>query len=591
LYNRVIHSTPDLLIDSVPAFLNRQCDRTPGATLSGGQQQRVAIARALYGVCRPRAGGGCEARPGALLVLDDPLSAVDAAVAAALFEGAVQAFQRGGGTVLMAMNQLHFAPQCDQLLFVAGGKVERQPQGRDSATGPPSALAAEFAALLASGGGGLAVDDVTVDTAAPAEGPEGEKSVEDAAPGAPKPAPGAAADAEAGGEEAEADSSAAGGAAATRGAVYVAFFRAMGWGRTAVYLLLLLLTYTMLGTCDWWVTLWIDKHAAGEDETVYRWVYGGLSAGVLAVALLSGQWFARSTVKASKGLHHQTIKRVLFAPLWWHEENPSGQISSRFSADLVKVDLFVSYYTDAGLQIVAQILVLVAVICIALPPMLPFVVLSLPLYYYQVKAVDGAQRPMKKRANDAVSPIISNLNEALAGRELIRFMGCEALFLAKHHAATDRFIRADYAANSVLNWGTLAGGYIALVLSTAAACFAIWQRASYDKEQLALALTYCFIVPMYASFVGQVFNMVAMFYQSLERLLEYLHIPQEAARERPGDAVATWPTAGAITFERAALRYKPELPLALKGVDLAIEGGEHVGIVGRTGAGKSWGSG
>jgi ATP-binding cassette subfamily C (CFTR/MRP) protein 1 len=96
---------------------------------------------------------------------------------------------------------------------------------------------------------------------------------------------------------------------------------------------------------------------------------------------------------------------------------------------------------------------------------------------------------------------------------------------------------------------------------------------------------------MYASFVGQVFNMVAMFYQSLERLLEYLHIPQEAARERPGDAVATWPTAGAITFERAALRYKPELPLALKGVDLAIEGGEHVGIVGRTGAGKSRGSG
>ena len=119
-------------------------------------------------------------------------------------------------------------------------------------------------------------------------------------------------------------------------------------------------------------------------------MYGGLSAGVLAVALLSGQWFARSTVKASKGLHHQTIKRVLLAPLWWHEENPSGQISSRFSADLVKVDLFVSYYTDAGLQIVAQILVLVAVICIALPPMLPLFVLSLPLHYYQVKAADGA---------------------------------------------------------------------------------------------------------------------------------------------------------------------------------------------------------
>eukprot|EP01052_Picozoa_sp_SAG31_P006857 SAG31_NODE_320_length_17748_cov_4.201881_16_plen_347_part_00 len=80
--------------------------------------------------------------------------------------------------------------------------------------------------------------------------------------------------------------------------------------------------------------------------------------------------------------------------------------------------------------------------------------------------------------------------------------------------------------------------------------------------------------------------MVAMFFQSLERLLEYMKLPQEANRTGATDD-SNWPSAGAITFEGASLRYKPDLPLALDGVDLSIMSGEHVGVVGRTGAGKS----
>ena len=84
---------------------------------------------------------------------------------------------------------------------------------------------------------------------------------------------------------------------------------------------------------------------------------------------------------------------------------------------------------------------------------------------------------------------------------------------------------------------------------------------------------------MYASFIGQLANLVAMFYQSLERLLEYQSkVPQEGARILPGDGHhSAWPTLGAVTFEKAFLRYKPHLPPALKGIDLAIQGGSHVG--------------
>ena len=84
----------------------------------------------------------------------------------------------------------------------------------------------------------------------------------------------------------------------------------------------------------------------------------------------------------------------------------------------------------------------------------------------------------------------------------------------------DKYIQAEYAAGSILNAGNLIGGWLAFVLSTACAALAVSMAADYDREQLALALTYCFLVPLFAAFVGQVSNMTAMFYQSLDRLLE-----------------------------------------------------------------------
>ena len=93
----------------------------------------------------------------------------------------------------------------------------------------------------------------------------------------------------------------------------------------------------------------------------------------------------------------------------------------------------------------------------------------------------------------------------------------------------------------------------------------------------------CLCVRTDAGFVGQVFNMVAMFFQSLERLLEYLELPQEASRESTSPDIANnqkWPAAGAIVFEKASLRYKPQLPLALNGCSISIAGGEHIGVVG-----------
>ena len=112
--------------------------------------------------------------------------------------------------------------------------------------------------------------------------------------------------------------------------------------------------------------------------------------------------------------------------------------------------------------------------------------------------------------NNSLSPIVSNLNEALRGRDLIRFMGSQQYFSGRHHKFMDKFITCEYSSASILNCGNLIGGWLAFLLSTTCAALAVVLAKDYDRDQLALALTYCFIVPLFAAFVGQVSNMTAV---------------------------------------------------------------------------------
>lgn len=184
---------------------------------------------------------------------------------------------------------------------------------------------------------------------------------------------------------------------------------------------------------------------------------------------------------------------------------------------------------------------------------------------------------------------MSNLAETLNGRVVIRAMACEGYFIKRHQENVDLYTRMDYTSQSLLNWGNLAGGYVAFLVATACSIMCVLWAKDYEVEQLGLALTYCFLVPMFASWIGQLLNMLMMMFTSLERLVEYNTIPQEAARTTPADGSlpAGWPVKGELRFEAAVLRYRPELPPAIKSLTLIIPGGAHIGIVGRTGAGKS----
>ncbi len=205
--------------------------------------------------------------------------------------------------------------------------------------------------------------------------------------------------------------------------------------------------------------------------------------------------------RAGQTLHHDVFTKVLGAPLSWHEENPSGRITSRFSAELLRVDIMINnvsvqgdgpsylaipscllsmltafthptltqlycclvmlYYVqfiDANCGMIVQTVALLVVIIVAVPPMLAVILVAAVFYCFQVKATDRGLRDIKRASNNALSPVMSNVTETLNGRMLIRAMNCEQYFVTRHEEAMDNYTRMDFASQSLLNWGNLAGG-------------------------------------------------------------------------------------------------------------------------------------
>lgn len=242
-----------------------------GATLSGGQQQRLSIARALY------------AEP-ELLVLDDPLSAVDVKVGAGIFQKAVLDFASAGGAVLMATNQMHVLSRCDHIIVVCDGKIEAQGSYQDiQANG--SAMAALMHAKQDATVDDIAVnglsteasdslnkgDDVEDDNNDSQKGPEQEKMMDK-----PETKPVQ--------RKLEAVTTGAVGSS-----VYVQYVKALGVPSVILYVLGVLTSYFFMAASDWWLTIWIaTRNEEGTDQDgFYRVVYAAFSIGFLLVAVLT----------------------------------------------------------------------------------------------------------------------------------------------------------------------------------------------------------------------------------------------------------------------------------------------------------------
>ncbi len=532
-----------------------------GVQLSGGQRARIGLARALY-------------LDADVLVCDDPLSAVDAKVGRLIFYEAIQGLAVSRGKcVVLATHQHQYVSEA-RCVLMSNGKVEcvgsyadcvKESGGKLTAHAPDTSVDNTSDSALAE-------TNPLADTMKPKIEVKEEQLIID----------------EEEGKEAN-----------VTGLVHLEtflnYFRAMGsvWIGIALLLLFSVTQATVLFTI---ATLgrWAERPPEDQRSRDVIGLINGLGCAVVVLAVFRAMTCFHLTIKASRVLHDRMTEAVLRAQIAFFDQNPIGRILNRFSADVgSNDDLLPATLFDF---LVVLFIVLGAVITTI--SVLPFVLIVVPplmWYFLRVRRIFvTTSRELKRLEGLARSPIFAMMSESLSGVATIRANDCLQYFKHKFEEAHDAHSRAFFSFIASSRWvGFRMDSLMFLFLSLASFLSVLFNvQGWFDVDPAILGLALSMLLQLAGIFQwcirqsAEVVNLMV----AVERVLAFGAVEPEAPLEKEGDArllTEGWPHDGSLEIENLSVRYRENLPLSLEKVSFVIPSGARVGVVGRTGSGKS----
>ncbi|KAJ3300679.1 hypothetical protein HDU76_006039, partial [Blyttiomyces sp. JEL0837] len=539
-----------------------------GINLSGGQKQRVNVARCVYFNAD-------------IVLLDDPLSAVDAHVGKYLFDNCIMGALKDKTRILVT-HQLHFLHRADYVVVMRDGEIAEQ--------GPYQTLLdsqGEFAKLIANYGAedSDSNPETDVDQTEAGENKTLERKAEEKKHlekfgddiAAKKPAKNIM----------SVEDRATG---RVGGSVWWSYIIAAGGYIFIIGLLVVLaiVQATRVGN-DLWLVWWSDGRF-GLQSFQYVIVYCAWGIAQALATFVFGVFFAYAGTRAARVLHEMAAARVLRAPVGFFDTTPLGRIINRFSKDQDGIDntladAFRMFVNTLATSMSTFILIIYATPIFA-APLAPILV----VYYLMQLIYRATSRELKRLDSVSRSPLYANFGETLTGLPTIRAYRESERFILSNDKATDANNSPYYLLLTAQRWLGLRLETLGAFLVFFAATFGI--LAGKDKlspSLLGLSLSYALQVTMILNWCIRQFTDTEIAMNAVERVEHFAYkIEVEAepilAHSRPPTG---WPKTGEITFNNVEMRYSKDLPLVLKGVSFKIENRHKVGIVGRTGSGKS----
>uniref|UniRef100_A0A671NWY3 Multidrug resistance-associated protein 7-like n=1 Tax=Sinocyclocheilus anshuiensis TaxID=1608454 RepID=A0A671NWY3_9TELE len=522
-----------------------------GVTLSGGQKSRLALARAVY-------------MDKEIYLLDDPLAAVDADVAHHLMEKCILGILKNK-TRILCTHRIEFVDKADVVVLMDNGMIVKTGTSFHKAC-PLGSLNRNFPSF------------------SDAIGREEEEANE----------PELVAELKMFGEEQKQMGK-------LSWAVYRSYWRAVGGCIAVAVLLSLFLMQASKNVSDWWLSHWIshlkDNTTEGSETSgnvsselkFYMTVYGSLAAANTVFTAARAFLFAYGAICAATVVHKRLLSSVLKATMTFFDTTPLGRILNRFSSDIYSVDDSLPFVLNILLANVFGLLGMLLVMCYGLPwvllPLLPLGVL-----YYQTQCFyRHSSRELKRLCSLTLSPVYSHFSETLSGLSTVRASGHTSRFEEENERRLEQNQRCLFNSNAAMQWLDIRLQMIGVTVVTGISLIAVIQHQlkSIDPGLVGLSLSYALSITNLLSGLIFSFAQTEMQLVSIERTEEYsTNIPQEP-QEASTEVLESWPEKGRVEFVGAVLVYRPGLPNALDGVSLEVLPGERVGIVGRTGSGKS----
>nr|AAF19743.1 Similar to gb/AF008124 Arabidopsis thaliana glutathione S-conjugate transporting ATPase (AtMRP1) and contains two PF/00664 ABC transporter transmembrane regions and two PF/00005 ABC transporter structures [Arabidopsis thaliana] len=539
-----------------------------GVNISGGQKQRVSMARAVYSNSD-------------IYIFDDPFSALDAHVAHQVFDSCVK-HELKGKTRVLVTNQLHFLPLMDRIILVSEGMIKEE--GNFAELSKSGTL---FKKLMENAGKMDATQEVnTNDENISKLGPTVTIDVSERSLGSIQQGKwGRSMLVKQ--EERE--------TGIISWDVVMRYNKAVGGLWVVMILLVCYLTTEVLRVLSsTWLSIWTDQSTPKSySPGFYIVVYALLGFGQVAVTFTNSFWLISSSLHAAKRLHDAMLNSILRAPMLFFETNPTGRVINRFSKDIGDIDRNVANLMNMFMNQLWQLLSTFALIgivsTISLWAIMPLLILFYATYiYYQ-----STSREVRRLDSVTRSPIYALFGEALNGLSSIRAYKAYDRMAKINGKSMDNNIRFTLASTSSNRWLTIRSESLGGVMIWLTATFAVLRYGNAENQAvfastMGLLLSYTLNITTLLSGVLRQASKAENSLNSVERVGNYIDLPSEATaiieNNRP---VSGWPSRGSIQFEDVHLRYRPGLPPVLHGLSFFVYPSEKVGVVGRTGAGKS----
>jgi len=552
-YRKVLHACalePDLKImaDGDETWIGER-----GGNLSGGQKQRIALARAAYSRAE-------------LYVLDSPLSAVDMYTCQHIFKFCIQELMiGGGGTVVLATHQTELFSMSDHLVVMEGGKIAYNDKYSFSG----------IKHLFPNLNG----DAETNESAHPKEKPKTKKPTQTLLKPSHAVEP----------EKLALKQPNKPVAAKGTESIYLWYINRLSVRLFIAATFLFISAQILRVYSDYWVSVWTKRKyaAAGYNKDIfYTGLYVVLVSVFLSLSFLRAYfWFYVGKVGANK-IHDLSFSTVLKAPMHFFHVTPIGNLLAFFSHDVDTID-DVLVDNSLMLQIFAWILIIaLGLVTYNLPMFLAIVAGLTVAYVYVVLVFIRTSVPLKKAAGQSLSQVVAHTSETQSGLAIVRAFRMEDRFLTENLKLQARSTVVTFSIANLSLWLAFRVDIIGSLL-VLACCLLALLDTSMDASTAGLIVSNSFQILLFFSIMSRTMGEVHDNTNAVEgaRMLSNLEAEHEPAEEV--EMPVKWPSKGEIKFEDVVMPYLPFTPPVLKGISFSIREGEKIGVVGRTGAGKS----
>ncbi|RAL03221.1 ABC transporter family protein [Aspergillus ibericus CBS 121593] len=574
-YRRVIFACAlDSDIEGLVSKDETQMD-IQGTNFSGGQKWRISLARALYSSAE-------------IIVLDDIFSSIDTQTAQHLYQYALTGSLVKGRTRILATYHLELClPRAEYVVALdAGGLRYAGPRKNLREMGifkdmPHAAAGLEKVPLHMRKGSlvsSIHASENWIGTLLPSE----QEQLEDAA-------------GQAGLLE---DLTARNRKWRNRQRI----FRLTDAQYRCLFLVFLHLSYSGLAVGrGLWMMVWsssrndsgyseaVDTSGAvqstGGNVTLFLLIYLLLSSSSCIVAVTRSFMAVRITLEMSRKLFEKFLSSILHAPLQWLDKLPAGNVLNNFSADFSLIDSRLGYDLNYALGVVVDLLAIVLAASLVNAWLNLLSACSLLLAFYYGRMFIRKIRAIKELESTMRGPVLHHLCATMDGIMTVRAYGQEETYREEMYGKIDRHCRASWSLWLLTRWIGVRASTIGAMFTTAGSLL-ILSSSSVTASTAGFAITFIMRYSGVMSHVIRQYANLEISLNSVERVSWSLDVPEE--KYDSGDPTPeSWPTEGQLDVSDLVVCYSPDSPPVLSNLSFSVPPNTRVGVVGRTGAGKS----